>query len=105
MMSGFLSLRRISLFAPLSLIVLSADALAQSHPLTLRMSCAQAQGLVASRGAVVLNTGPATYERFVGGYGYCPVGETPQPAWAPTADAAQCPIGYRCASRNIPARN
>lgn len=89
----------------LALVMPSAEAWAQSHPLTLRMSCAQAQGLVASQRAIVLNTGPLTYDRYVGSSGSCVVGETLDPAWVPTADTAQCPIGYRCAPRSPPSRN
>ena len=105
MLSGFFLHRWISAVAALALISAGADALAQSHPLTLRMSCAQAQGLVASQRAIVLNTGPLTYDRYVGSYGSCTIGETLDPAWVPTADTAQCPIGYRCAPRSAPSRN
>jgi hypothetical protein len=98
-------LRRFSAVVVLTLISASADAWAQSHPLTLRMSCAQARGLVASQRAIVLNTGPLTYDRYVGSYGSCAIGETLDPAWVPTADTAQCPIGYRCAPRSPPSRN
>lgn len=105
MLSGSFSPHRISLVAALVLVSTSVDAWAQSHPLTLRMSCTQAQGLVASQKAIVLNTGPFTYDRYVGSYGSCGVGETLDPAWVPTADTAQCPIGYRCSPRSAPSRN
>jgi hypothetical protein len=98
-------LRRFSAMVVLTLISASADAWAQSHPLTLRMSCAQARSLVASQRAIVLNTGSLTYDRYVGSYGSCAIGETLDPAWVPTADTAQCPIGYRCAPRSPPSRN
>jgi hypothetical protein len=68
---------------------------AQERPSTLAMSCAQANRLVATRGAVVLSTGPYTYDRYVGG-NFCAINESTEPAWVPTADAAQCFIGYRC---------
>jgi hypothetical protein len=105
MPSGSLLLRRTCLMALLALMSMSGDVLAQSHPLTLRMTCAQAQGLVASQRAIVLNTGPLTYDRYVGSYGYCVLGETLEPAWVPAADTAQCPIGYRCVQRTPPSRN
>lgn len=105
MLPGPFLLLRTSAAAILVLASMSADAWAQSHPLTLRMSCAQAQGLVASQRAIVLNTGPLTYDRYVSTYGTCAVGETLDPAWVPTADTAQCPIGYRCAPRSPPSRN
>ena len=78
-----------------------SGALAQSRPLTLRMSCNGARQLVAARGAIVLNTGPTTYDRYVAGNGQCALGEVIDPAWVPTADNPQCPIGYRCVSRTL----
>ncbi|MBB3019555.1 hypothetical protein FHR70_002620 [Microvirga lupini] len=105
MRSGSLLLRSAGVVAILMIMSVGTDALAQSHPLTLRMSCAQAQNLVASQRAVVLNTGPLTYDRYVGSYGFCMAGETLDPAWVPTADTAQCPIGYRCTPRSTPSRN
>ena len=104
MLAGSFSFCRISVAAVLLLVATSVDAWAQSHPSTLRMSCTQAQGLVASQRAIVLNTGPVTYDRYVGSYGYCERGETIDPAWVPTADTAQCPIGYRCITRTPPSR-
>ena len=105
MTSGSFAACWISLFAADAFWAMSAEAFAQSRPLTTRMSCAQAKGLVASQGAVVLNTGPLTYDRYVGSSSACALGEVMEPAWVPTADSAQCPIGYRCASRNFPSRN
>ena len=105
MLSGSFLPCQISVAAVLILVSTSTDTWAQSRPLTLRMPCAQAQGLVASQRAIVLNTGPLTYDRYVGSSGSCAVGETLDPAWVPTADTAQCPIGYRCALRSSPSRN
>jgi hypothetical protein len=64
------------------------------------MNCSQASSLVASRGAVVLSTGPVTYERYVAGLGHCALNEYLEPAYAPTGDNPQCMIGYRCQSRH-----
>jgi len=105
MLPGRFLPRRISTIAALLLVYASADAWAQSRLLTLRMSCAQAQGLVASQRAIVLNTGPHTYDRYVVSSGSCAIGETLDPAWVPTADSAQCPIGYRCTPRSSLSRN
>jgi hypothetical protein len=85
-------------------IGLGSAAVAQSHPLTLRMSCYRARQLVATEGAVVLNTSPTTYDRYTAGGGQCVLGETTEPAWVPTADTPQCPIGYRCVTRITPSR-
>ncbi|WP_210381301.1 hypothetical protein [Microvirga zambiensis] len=105
MTSGSFVLYWISLFTAVAFVTLSAEAFAQSRPLTTRMSCSQAKGLVAAQGAIVLSTGPLTYDRYVRTSSACALGEVIEPAWVPTADSAQCPIGYRCASRNFPSRN
>jgi len=93
------------LLASAALIGMGSGALAQSHPLTLGMSCGQARNLVAAQGAVVLNTSPMAYDRYVASGSYCVLGERAEPTWAPTADTPQCPIGYRCVGRTLPARN
>lgn len=90
------------IYSAIALVSMSSGALAQSNPLTLRMSCNGARGLVANQGAIVLNTGPFTYDRYVDGYGRCVLGEVPDPAWVPTADNPQCSIGYRCVDRARP---
>ncbi|MGO4526346.1 hypothetical protein AB4097_15955 [Microvirga sp. 2MCAF35] len=76
-------------------------AMAQTGATTLTMTCAAARGIVASRGAVVLRTGPTTYDRYVRDSSFCALPETAQPAWVKTADAAQCPIGSVCRSMEI----
>jgi hypothetical protein len=60
------------------------------------MSCDEAYGLVASRGAVVLSTGRHTFDRFVASAGFCAYGEYAYEGVAPTADAESCRIGYVC---------
>jgi len=89
----------------IALVSMSSGAWAQGHPLTLRMSCYGVRELVAAQGAVVLNTSPTTYDRYVGGGGRCALGEITEPAWVPTADSPQCPVGYRCVTRTRPSRN
>lgn len=77
-----------------------ASTPAFAMPSTLNMTCAQAANLVASHGAIVLRTGAYTYDRYVAHQGFCALGETTKPAWVPTADSAQCFIGYYCGQRN-----
>jgi hypothetical protein len=79
----------------------STFAIAQSGSTTLAMSCAQARGIVASQGAAVLRTGPATYDRYVRDGSFCALQETVRPAWVRTADVAQCPVGGVCRSIEI----
>lgn len=74
----------------------ATDADAQPRPSTVAMTCAQAAGLVASRGAIVLGTGGFTFDRFVTDRRFCAINQTTEPAWAPTADTPQCFVGYRC---------
>jgi len=80
----------------LALASVSTGAKAQAGPTTLDMTCAQARGLVAARGAVVLRTGPTTYDRYVRDASFCALQETTRPAWVRTADVAQCPVGGVC---------
>jgi hypothetical protein len=89
----------------LALMSMSSGTLAQGHPLTLRMTCYGARELVSVHGAIVLNTGPTTYDRYVSAGGQCVLGEVIEPTWVPTADTAQCPIGYRCVTRTRPSQN
>src|SRR5688500_16974834 len=86
-------MRTLLLSVALSLLANSAPA---QRPSTLAMSCAEATGLVASAGSIVLGTGRPTYDRFVAPGGYCFPGEHLWPARAPTADARQCRLGYIC---------
>ncbi|MDB5572766.1 MAG: hypothetical protein JWN93_3949 [Hyphomicrobiales bacterium] len=71
-------------------------ASAQGRPDTTHMSCAQARGLVATRGAVVLGTGPSLYDRYVEHRGFCTPSEELRPAFVRSGDSPQCFVGYRC---------
>lgn len=79
--------------------LLATAASAQPRPSTLGMSCAQTRALVASRGAVVLGTGPYTYDRYVAHTGFCPHDQTTEPAYERTRDNPQCYVGDRCIAR------
>lgn len=77
-------------------------ALAPTHaaqaqrPSTLSMTCAQARGVVASAGSIVLSTGVNTFDKYVSSPGYCEFGEYAYSASVPTRDTRSCHIGYRC---------
>ena len=75
---------------------IATSAVAQPRPSTVNMSCRQAAGLVASRGAIVLGTGGYTYDRFVRDRSFCQVTEVTEPVWVPAGDTPQCLVGYRC---------
>jgi hypothetical protein len=79
-----------------AVLLLAATAFVDARPSTLSMSCRQAQRTVAANGAVVMTTGPHTYDRFVASPGYCEVAEWAHSATAPTRDTAECPLGYIC---------
>ena len=83
-------------------LLLAASTASAQRPSTLGMSCGEARGVVLSHGAIVLSTGTHTYDRFVAAPGFCPLGNWASPATAPTADAAQCPLGYVCMSGDPP---
>ncbi|MGO4573332.1 hypothetical protein [Microvirga sp. 2TAF3] len=79
----------------------ATGAIAQSGPMILAMTRAQAKGGVASQGAAVLRTGSATYDRYVRNGSFCVLQETACPAWVKTVDVAQCPVGAICRSIEI----
>jgi hypothetical protein len=90
-------LKALSATAVVALLATAANA--QPRPSTLTMSCAQARALVASRGAIVLGTGPYTYDRYVAHQGFCPRDQITEPAYERTLDSPQCYIGSRCVAR------
>jgi hypothetical protein len=71
-------------------------AVAQVRPSSPPLTCQAARQIVASQGAAVLSTGRYAYDRYVSSSRFCALGETTEPAWIPTADSAQCFVGYRC---------
>jgi hypothetical protein len=79
-----------------ALCVVATQLLAQQRPATTAMTCQQARTLVMTQGAVVLSTGNFTYQLYVRDQRYCALAEIAEQGWERTADAAQCPIGFRC---------
>lgn len=75
-----------------------SSAQAQPRPFTPAMPCEQARQIVFANGDAVLSTGTYTYDRFVRDRSFCEINEYVEPAWVPTRDTPQCPIGYRCRS-------
>lgn len=80
----------------------ATQALAQSRPFSPALACGQAQRLVLARGAVVIGTGPYTYDRYVRDRGFCEINEYLEPAYVPSADTPQCFVGYICRSGRPP---
>ncbi|WP_210483600.1 hypothetical protein [Microvirga antarctica] len=84
--------------AGFALVTLSTAALAQVGPPTSTRPCSANRQMVMKEGAVVLDTGPNTYARFVKSGAECLVDQFPEPAWVPSSNNPQCFIGYRCRS-------
>lgn len=82
--------------AAITVALVANQAVAQSRPTSTAMTCGQARGFVASRGAAVLGTGGMTYDRFVRDRRYCEATEITSNAFVPTRDDPRCFVGYRC---------
>ena len=80
----------------LLIVMASFSVYAQERPSSVTMTCSQAAQLVAARGAILLGTGRATFDRFVTDRRFCAINQTTEPAWVPTMDHPQCFVGYRC---------
>ncbi|WP_436160623.1 hypothetical protein [Mesorhizobium sp. LjRoot246] len=86
-------MRRIALMT--AAILLAATGLAEARPDTRTMSCQQLRQMIQSHRAVVLTTGPNTYDRYVRQFGNeCDWPEVPMSAYVSTRDG-RCPV-YRC---------
>ena len=84
--------------AAISTLLLTGPAHA-ARPDARTMSCAQAQSLVRSRGAVVLSTGQHTYDRFVATAQFCSSDQVLERTWISTKGRARCDVGYICRQR------
>jgi hypothetical protein len=82
-----------------AVIALASASPVHARPSTTTMSCGQAAATVAKAGAIVLTTGPGTYERFVASDAKCLPGEFAEAAQAPTLDSLSCTVGYICKQR------
>ncbi|MBZ9743391.1 MULTISPECIES: hypothetical protein [unclassified Mesorhizobium] len=75
--------------------VLATTALADARPDSRAMGCAEIHAMIQGRRAVVLTTGPNTYDRYVRQFGNeCDWPEVPMSAYIPSRDG-DCPV-YRC---------
>lgn len=84
------------LIAPTTAILLAGVLAANARPDTRLMTCAQVRSLIAQHGAIVLATGPTTFDRYVSAGGArCKVGQVAQRVSVPSRDG-KCPV-LRCA--------
>ena len=74
----------------------TSGATAQERVLAPSMPCAGVAALVETRGAVVISTGPFTFDRVVRDQSFCELETTTAPAYVPSADLRLCFAGYRC---------
>ncbi len=79
---------------------LASISMAQTRPLTTALTCAAAADVVNRNGAIVLGTGPTTYDRYVRDGSGCGIGASTSPAFVPAKDRAQCFVGYVCRGRD-----
>src|SRR5262245_6606198 len=98
-----MAMTKTCLMVSMLLAIAISPATAQGRLSVTTMSCESAQATIANAAAIVLGTGPSTYDRFVATQGYCTNDEFTEPAFAPTANNPQCFIGYRC--REKPSEN
>ena len=77
-------------------IAAATSVSAQPRPNTTTIACSAIVSLVTARGAVVLSTGPNSYDRFVADGSFCDRGQGVEPAFERAADRGQCFVGYRC---------
>ncbi|MGO4706634.1 hypothetical protein AB4072_12765 [Microvirga sp. 2MCAF38] len=84
------------ILTPFALVLVTTTAIAQVGPPTSQRPCSANRQLVMKDGAVVLDTGPNTFARFVKSGAECQVDQFPEPAWVPSSNNPQCFIGYRC---------
>ena len=85
-----------SVLAAVAAVAVATSVSAQPRPNTTTVACSAIASLVKARGAVVLTTGPNSYDRFVADGSFCDRGQGVEPAFERAADTAQCFIGYRC---------
>jgi hypothetical protein len=88
-----------SLRMTLVFLTLASTADAQTQLDGRSVPCAQLAATVRNRGAVVISSGPYTYDRYVNGGQFCVRPEIAVPTWINTVDAGQCFVGYVCRDR------
>jgi len=85
--------------ASVAVIVSAFPETAFARPDTRTMTCQQAQEFVRRSGAVVMTTGPRTFERIVANRSCCDFDETTWLMVAPTRDVPNCRVGSYCRTR------
>jgi hypothetical protein len=71
-------------------------AIAQEGPNLRTMQCSEAKAEVNTKGAVILNSGPNIFNRYVKDRAYCPEDMYLRGAFVRTENSRSCFIGYTC---------
>jgi hypothetical protein len=90
-----------SVYAVIVTLSAASVASAQQRPDTRALPCAGARALVQDYQAVVMTTGPYTYDRIVSGFGLCERGQITEIKMAPTQDNPSCHVGYVCKEKIV----
>ena len=85
------------LLLAVSFVALASGAMA--HEVSVRLTCAGAAAMVNQQGAVLFDTSPTTFDRYVRDATFCPMDMVARPASIPTRDNPSCPVGYTCEQR------
>jgi len=83
----------------LAAAVMLVSTAVQARPYTPEMMCGEAANTVSLNGAIVMDTGPNTFDRFVISAAYCTPQEYTRAAFVRTLNDPQCFVGYTCEQR------
>jgi len=96
-MKHLLALTSISAFVAVFAVFALNHAYSQARVDVTALTCSQAKNYIDQQGSAVVATGPRTYDRFVSGRRFCPVGDRTKRQTVRTADQRSCFIGFVCA--------
>ena len=77
-------------------VLLASSVPTLARPDTRAYTCAQNRGIVTQYGAIVMSTGPHSYDRIVLARNYCQPDEFLNKKYVPSIDLPRCFIGYVC---------
>ena len=76
--------------------IIAGPALAEAPVIT----CGQARAQVTAQGSALVRSSPNVFDRFVTDRSFCAATQIARAATIATADAAFCPVGYKCEEPN-----
>ncbi|MEZ5872718.1 MAG: hypothetical protein R3D32_12940 [Nitratireductor sp.] len=82
--------------ATLAMVAGSAGDGFAARPDTRNYHCAEVQAAIKQARAILMTTGPHTYDRIVAGQGQCGPTQRAFRKYAPTLDNPKCWVGYYC---------